>query len=47
MQIYYSGHHFRDEVFSVTSNDYEAFSVGGRREARTKHAEIPGNSSEV
>lgn len=39
------GHHFTDEVFSVASNHYKAFPVGGKREATTKHAAIPGNSS--
>lgn len=38
------GPHFRDEVFFMPSN---GFSAGGRREAMTKHAEIPGNSSVV
>ena len=41
------GHHFRDEVFSGTSNDYKAFSFGARKEAMTEHAEIPGNSRVV
>lgn len=47
VQVTIPGHHFTDKVVPVTSNDYKAFSVRGKREAMTKHAGIPDNSSVV